>query len=520
MKSKFVANISHELLTPLTMIISPLKGEQQAIANDDSNRLGRQMIDIMLHNAERLKKHINQMLNLSKLESGSVKLMVRRHNFVKFIRNTTQNFKIYARDRGITIHLDLNVIHAPLYYDEERMEQILLNLLSNAVKYSKQDGEISLSLSENEQEIILQVKDNGIGIKSENISKIFNRYYREREDKEIYGTGIGLSIVQQLVHLHKAEISVSSKLGEFTIFTLNIKKGKEHFKDNELLSTGEGNENDKVNLAKVKLPSSSQDDWAKPELPVILLVEDNVDIATYLMTYLQSDYNFLWAKDGQSGIDIALANLPDIIISDVMMPYKNGFELCKALKSNEFSAHISIILLTVKSSTQSQIDGYNYGADYYLTKPFNPQLLKLRLTNIIKQKKDLAARLSRMTVQEAQGKQAEIEGLSEIDKAFLLRVEQVIVANLSNSKFSVLDLNKQLGYSKSQLYRKLKSLINLSPNELIRKIRLEAAAKMISRNFYTISEITYQVGFNDLQYFRSCFKKQYGVNPSAYKSIE
>ena len=518
MKSKFVANISHELLTPLTLIISPLKGEQQAIENNDSNRLGSQMIDIMLHNAERLKKHINQMLNLSKLESGSIKLIVRQHNFIKFLRNTTQNFKVYARDKGLTIHLDFNVLHAPLYYDEERMEQILSNLLSNAIKYSKQNGEINLSLSENEQEVILQIKDNGIGIKNENISKIFNRYYREREDKEIYGTGIGLSIVQQLVHLHKADISVNSKLGAFTTFTLNIKKGYEHFTDNELSTTEEKNNDSKEYLTGTKLPTSSQQEWVNPELPVVLLVEDNADIATYLMSYLQSDYNFLWAKDGQIGVDIALAQLPDIIISDVMMPNKNGFELCDELKSNEISAHIYIILLTVKASTRSQIEGYQFGADYYMTKPFNPQLLKLQLINIIKQKKDLAYSLSQMTIQQAQERQEETAGLSEIDKAFLVRVEQVILDNLSNSKFSVLDLNKQLGYSKSQLYRKLKSLINLSPNEFIRRIRLETAAEMISNSFYTISEITYQVGFNDLQYFRSCFKKQYGVTPSTYKS--
>ena len=340
-------------------------------------------------------------------------MTVRRHNFISFLQHITQNFKIYAEEKNISIHLNLNVLHAYLYYDEEKMEQILSNLLSNAIKYSKENGAIILSVSENEQEVILQVKDNGIGIRNENISKIFNRYYRESEDKEIYGTGIGLSIVQHLADLHKAKISVSSKLDEYTTFTLNIKKGQTHFKNNELAKTGEESDTSKSNPEEINL-LTSQEKSVDAELPVILLVEDNADIATYLMNYLQSTYNFLWAKDGQSGVDMAQANLPDIIISDVMMPAKNGYELCDELKSNELSSHIPIILLTVKSSTQSQIEGYQFGADYYMTKPFNPQLLQLRLSNIIKQKKDLAFMLSQMTVLETQGSQAEF-GLSEIE---------------------------------------------------------------------------------------------------------
>ena len=255
------------------MIIAPLKGAQQSIENGHSNRLGSKLIDVMLHNAERLKKHINQMLNLSKLDAGSVQLTVRKHNFISFLKNTTQNFKIYAQEKNISIHLNLNVPPIYLYYDEEKMEQILSNLLSNAIKYSKENGTIILSVSENEQEVILQVKDNGIGIRSENISKIFDRYYRESEDKEIYGTGIGLSIVQHLADLHKAKISVSSQVGELTIFTLNIKKGQAHFKHKELTKTVEGSDNTKYNPEAIGL-STSQEKLVEEELPVILLVED------------------------------------------------------------------------------------------------------------------------------------------------------------------------------------------------------------------------------------------------------
>jgi len=255
-------------------------------------------------------------------------------------------------------------------------------------------------------------------------------------------------------------------------------------------------------------------------MPILLVAEDNADIRNFVKSYFEDSYNVITAKDGAEAYELGRQYIPDIIITDLMMPKMDGYQLCKKLKTDVLTSHITIEMLTVKVSEESQMKGLKYGADHYVTKPFNPQMLELILANIIKQNKDLAARWRLLASQEGIKLQTAFEGLSDIDQEFLNRTEKVILENLSDSKFSVLDLSRQLEYSKSQLYRKLKSVTNHSPNEFIRSVRLKAAAELIRNSAYHISEITYKVGFNDLKYFRTCFKKQFGVNPSEYKSEE
>ena len=509
LRSQFFANISHELITPLTMIISPLKGTK-----DSDKQLTRENTQVMLSNAERLMQYINQILSLAKLESKAIKLNVGEYNFIDFTKTVIDKFQSLANNKGCKLDLIVENSSIPLFYDEEKMEQVLSNLLSNAIKYSKDKGHIIVRIQNDSAHIKMEVTDNGIGIEDKNIDKIFDRYFRENEEGLVSGIGIGLSIVKQLVELHKGNISIESKKGQYTTFMIVLPKGRSHFDD---LEVGEGIKFINTGLALPDLsPTSSSNPIELIEgLPIILLVEDNPDIANYIITYFKDIYNVEWAENGQVGIDTALAKIPDVIISDVMMPLKNGYQLCQELKSNELTSHISIILLTVKSSDNSQIKGYEYGADFYMIKPFSPQLLRLRIDNIIKHDREIAAKLQKFNINTNSVLATEA---SNLDKQFLERSMNLVIDNLSNSKFSVIDLAKGLDYSKGQLYRKLKSVINQSPNEYIRTIRLNQAASLLKESQFNVSEITYKVGFNDLKYFRSCFKKQFGINPSEYKS--
>ena len=519
-KSRIVANISHELLTPLTMIISPLQGEKQAIESGGNKHLDKHMLNVMLSNAERLKNYINQILNHSKIETGNIKMNIREYDLVIFLRQIVTNFELIARAKNVSLILESELTSAFMHYDESKMEQIISNLISNAIKYSGDDSVVVVSLRESSSHYLLEVSDSGIGISEEDIPKVFDRYYRATDDGSIPGIGIGLSIVRQLVDLHHGKIKVSSEVGQYTKFLLEFKKGKEHFSVSADGSTHlvETAPDTMGALVEADLDLVQESDASQP---VVLLVEDNPDIANYVISFLNEEYSVLWARNGRSGVDIAKAQLPDVIISDVMMPIMNGYELCSELKENEITSHIAIILLTVKSSTDSQIEGYHHGADYYMTKPFSPQMLLLMLANIMKQKRDMASNFYQQTANHRSGGDTAIvvEGLSEKDNEFLQRTERVIKQYLGDSKFGVVDLSRQLEYSKSQLYRKLKSIINQSPNEFIRNVRIKVAAELIVESDLNISEITYKVGFNDLKYFRSCFKKQYGVNPSEYKLL-
>ena len=508
LRSELFANISHELITPLTMIISPLKGIEGSTEN-----LKPENAKMMLSNAERLMNYINQILNLSKLESKTIKLNIREDNISNFLKTVYLKFEAIAKVNGLTLEFDSSNENISLFYDEEKIEQVISNLLTNAIKYSKSNGLIKLSILDSTDEVIIKVTDNGLGIENKNLHKIFDRYFREEENGLVTGIGIGLSIAKQLIDLHKGEISIDSKKDQFTIFKITLKKGNAHFEKSDLNdpSNWVNTEDSIVNQVSADTIPEEEDDLT----PVVLLVEDNPDIANYIISFLKDKYKVLWAKDGVEGLEKAMTQVPNVIISDVMMPRKNGYQLCQDLKSNELTNHISIILLTVKSSDDSQIKGYEYGADYYMTKPFTPQLLKLRIDNIIKHDHDVAIKLQKASVQ---NKNIPNESISDLDKLFLERSKGIILENLDNSKFSVSDLAKGLSFSNGQLYRKLKYLINQSSNEYIRTVRLNQAAVFLQEGQYNISEITYKVGFNDLKYFRTCFKKQFGVTPSDYKS--
>ncbi|UXP32684.1 response regulator [Reichenbachiella agarivorans] len=520
MKSSFFANISHEFRSPLTLILGPLK----AMVETERYSSSKEQASMMLRSAENLLNLINQLLELSKLESGKMRLELVTTDLVAFLKPIVHSFSSMANTKSIAYKVVLPKTKVELSFDKEKMEKVVVNLLSNAFKYTNDYGRVVIGLKEDADKVILEVEDDGIGIPEEEQAYIFNRYYRVRDNKKKKrkGTGIGLSLTKELVELHHGHVEFHSKEDEGTTFEVHLFKGKAHFDAEDFVEEGDlpAQSLEKQTIYELEEQiheSTSSNDIALEEegkkLPLVLVVEDNADIRSYIKSILEIEYRVIEGEDGEEGIEKAKAQIPDLIISDVMMPGKDGFEVCREVKLDEKTSHIPVILLTAKASNDSALNGFELGADYYITKPFNPKLLTLRVRNALKTRDQIRGQLLHKNTFNIEPKNIKI---ASRDEEFMQKAVAVIESNMSNSEFYVDDLGRELGMSRMQLYRKLKGLIGLSANEFIRSIRLKRAAQLIRQDEMNISEITYQVGFNDLQYFRDCFKKQYGVNPSEY----
>ncbi|MGL1889225.1 MAG: response regulator [Reichenbachiella sp.] len=518
MKSSFFANISHEFRSPLTLILGPLKGLKENI----EEQLTQEQVGIMLRNAENLLNLINQLLELSKLESGKMRLELETTDVVKFLKTSAHSFSSMANRRNIAYKVVMPKSVVALSFDKDKMEKIVINLLSNAFKYTNDFGKVELSLEDQEKKVILRVKDDGIGIPEDEKDFIFNRYYRVRDNKnkKSKGTGIGLSLTKELVELHHGHIDFKSIEDDGTVFEVHLYKGDAHLNqedfveghDNTVIENKGAYEQDE-DVMRTAVNENIADSPEKKDAPLILIIEDNDDIRDYIRSILNIDYQIIVANNGTSGCEMAKERIPDLIISDIMMPGIDGYEVCKRVKGDLKTSHIPIVLLTAKASNESALEGFEKGADYYITKPFNPKLLALRVRNVLDIKNKIKDQVLNNSTLDIQPKNIKIAAK---DESFIEKAVSVIEENISNSEFFVDDLGRELGLSRMQLYRKLKGLIGQSANEFIRSIRLKRAAQLIRQDQMTISEITYHVGFNDLQYFRDCFKKQFGVNPSEY----
>ncbi|WP_185154076.1 two-component regulator propeller domain-containing protein [Fulvivirga sp. M361] len=515
-RSRFFANISHEFRTPLTLIISPLK----TLYLDETGSKYRKQIKMMLRNAERLLRLINQILDLSKLESGSMKLKATEQDITKFIHPIAYSFINYADKQYINYKINLPKEPVMVYFEKDQFEKVLINLLSNAFKYTPEFGKIQLSVTGDNHQVVIEVKDTGIGIHKDQLDLIFNRYYRGDKD-EFKGTGIGLALTKELVELHKGKISVSSTQGQGTSFTVTIPLGHQHLKPEEIssepiafgLSAESLMELDEMGKNGLLEKEADPNDTQENDLPLILIAEDNVEVKSFIVEFLETTYRILEAEDGVTALEMAKEQIPDLIITDVMMPELDGYQLCQKLKQDEKTSHVPIIMLTAKASGDSMERGFEMGVDYYVTKPFNPKLLELRIKNILRSRHLFKEQVLHNKTVNLDPKHVTI---SSADENFLKKVVACVEENMSDSNFQIDDLCKHLGLSRIQLYRKLKGLIGQSGNEFIRSVRLKRAAQLIRQDQLTIAEITYLVGFNDLQYFRDCFKKQFGVKPSEY----
>lgn len=525
MKTRFFSNVSHEFRTPLTLIISPLEDliVDKGLEADKKDRL-----EMMHRNALRLLGLVNQLLDLSKIDAGSMKLNIIYYDLNKVLRMIGRSFITLAERKKIRYDLQIPEAVTNCYFDRDKVEKILLNLLSNAFKFTPEKGEIICSATYQDEEgkgdtryVEIVVQDTGPGIPAEQLDKIFDRFYQVEDGwkKETGGTGIGLSLTRELTALQHGGIRVESDLRKGSRFVVKLPVGKDHLKPHEYsISENDGAETESM-IIKCSLSEKYQNEpgnlyeiTGSGERPIVLIVDDNEDIRRHIGESLAKEFNVIVACTGKEGLEKSAAIIPDLVITDLMMPEMDGLELCKKLKSDERTSHVPIIMLTAKAEAENKIAGLETGADDYITKPFNKKELIIRTRNLIDQRNKLRDKYARQISLEVNEKK-----VKSVDEKFLGHARSIIEKNIGDCDFDVNNFCIEMGMSRMQLFRKLKALLNQTPNELIRNLRLQHAVQLIRQNYGNIAEITYEVGFNNLSYFAKCFKDKYGLLPSEYQ---
>ncbi len=517
-RTQFFANISHEFKTPLTLIMSPL---QSLLYKRKSPLEEEKIFGIMMRNVKQLHKLISQIMELSKVESGVMKLKVSPTDIGVFLEQLALNFTNFAEKKHITFELDIPKEEVILFLEKDKMEKVLINVLSNAFKFTPSYGKVRVKMTESADFVVITISDTGKGVSPEEKELIFERYYTSPDKMISGGTGIGLSLSKQFVEMHKGSIIVTSDQEYNTVFKITLNKGSAHFNQEEIADLEAPIKYSSESLATLRALYEDVDrtggkHTAKEEKKetVILVVEDNEDLLSFLDAVLSVKYKVLLARNGEEGLEIAQEQIPDVIVSDIVMPKMDGLELSKRLKENVLTSHIFVILLSARTTEENKEEGLSLGVDSYMTKPFNPRLLEMHVQNLLetrsKFKQQLLSKKSIYIDHQS-------ESYTKLDKQFLGDLVEVVEQNMSNPNLKIDDLCRSLGISNSQLYRKLKGLFDQSPIEFIRMVRLKHAAQLLEGSNLRIAEITYKVGFIDLQYFRKTFRKQYGMSPSEFR---
>ena len=540
-KTRFFTNISHEFRTPLTLIMGPL--EQMLSASREPKE--KKNLNLMLRNSQRLLGLINQLLELSKLESGKMKLQAAQRNIIPLLKGITANFEPLADTREIDLGFHAEEDDITLYVDAGKLEEVVANLLINAFKFTPAGGKITVTVKQKllqggaggggfleksppgcqgQDYIEISVSDTGPGIPREQLVHIFDRFYQSESAYENHkkGTGIGLALVKELVQLHYGKIDVYSHEGKGTEFIISLPLGDGHLRADEIVEAGglavpcggkrvpvvdETVEEFGVEIAAV------ESDALSPDRDIILVVEDSADVRGYIRGELEPNYAVIEAADGPGGIAKALEIIPDLIISDIMMPGCDGYELCQRLKKDIKTSHIPIILLTAKASEECIVQGLEIGADDYITKPFSVKILAARIRNLIDLRRQMQLNIDReMTL-----RPVEIS-VSRLDKEFLKELKEVINKNIADPDFNVEGLARKLYMDRSTVYRKVLALTGEAPTEFIRTCRLKRAAELLKGNFGTVLEVALEVGFSSANYFTKCFKEKFHCLPSTYQA--
>ncbi|MEX0289239.1 MAG: tetratricopeptide repeat protein [Flavobacteriaceae bacterium] len=505
MKSNFFANISHEFRTPLTLIKGPIDRLEQ----NPEERLSIENIKMIRRNSGRVLKLVNQLLDLSKIDEGNLKLVLTEGDVYKCLRAATSSFNSHAAQRQFDYRVQIPQAVLWASFDRDKLEKVVYNLLGNAFKFSDDSSKVLFEADYNGQDLKILVADSGKGIPKEELPFIFDRFYQAdsgpTRDRE--GSGIGLSLSKDLVELMDGTITVSSEEGQGSFFTVQLPIQE--------IKTGVAHDQEQKRSRDNFYPKTTPFTLEKEDmrmLPSILLIEDNADMRHFIKESLIERYRVAEATDGSAGFLKAKGDHPDLIITDLMMPKMDGLELCKKLKSDVDTSHIPVIMLTAKAGMENKLEGLETGADDYLTKPFDANELLVRTKNLIEQRKKLRELFSNKEVQIDPKKIT----VSSVDQRFVEDLLKVLEQHYSNGEFGVPQLQEALAMSKSQLHRKLKALTNQGPGELLRNFRLKRAAQLLMQKADTVTQIAYKVGFNDLSYFTKCFKELYGVVPSAY----
>ncbi|WP_166666214.1 hybrid sensor histidine kinase/response regulator transcription factor [Myroides indicus] len=507
-KSRFLTNISHEFRTPLTLINGHVEVLKENGREEDFSHF-----DEIEQNGKRLLTLINQLLDLSKMESGQYKLEYKKGNVLNEANMLVQSFYSYAEQHGISLILQQTekakiLSERPFVFSSEALAMIMTNLLSNAIKYTPVGGSVTASIDYQNDKLFITITDTGQGISKEHLSKIFDRFYQVDEpgQRTYAGSGIGLALVKELTLLHGGDIKVDSPDNGGCVFTFWLESSKTE--DVESIDSVE---------QKTDFPSNEEieiknNELQNAELPLLLIIEDQPDLRSFIVQNLGEEYRYAEASNGKDGMKLAKELLPDLIISDVMMPDADGFELCETLKNDVITSHIPIILLTAKAEQKDKLTGLETGADDYLTKPFSLAELKLRVRNILSFKELLRKKFEGSTIPSAE----EIPELSSRDLKFVEDVTELVEKNISNLQFGVNILAEGVFLSVSQLTRKLKTITGKTPADFIRNMRLEKAIELLKKG-ESVAQVSWTVGFEDPVYFSKVFKKHFGFSPSSVK---
>ena len=520
----FFTNISHELRTPLTLIADPV---EMLLEDTGIKGKSRELLKMVQRNALALQQLVSNILDFRKIQNGKMELKLYRFDIVKTLTTWVGDFQLTAERKQIRLHLDVDDLKGSheMIADQEKISRIVFNLLSNALKYTPAGGEIFVSLKDEGANLRLDVRDTGKGISQDEADKIFERFFQAKGAAS--GTGIGLALVKSFVELHHGEARVESEPGKGSDFIVVIPREQEgdsqvihndvDIVDNSVNASASTGKNVVDESVLQYIDDGDRSHGKVQQLvsentnrPTVLVIDDNTDIRQYERTLLQDEYIVLEAADGKEGLAVALKEVPDLVICDVMMPVMDGLEFTKQLKTNTATSHIPVIMLTAKNLEEHRAEGYEHGADSYITKPFHSKVLLARIENLLRQRQLLKNLYQGSKEAEKEISEAHLE---DRDKQFLKQLQAIIQKNLSDSEFGVENMGQQIGLSRVQLYRKVKAMTGSSVVDLLRKARLAKARRLLETRSMSVSEVAYEVGFSAPSYFTKCFKDEYGMLP-------
>lgn len=519
MKLKFFTDISHELRTPLTLIASPV---EHVLKNEVLSIRVKEQLQTVQRNTDRMLRLINQILDFRKVQNKKMKLILEDVVVGDFMNEICDNFKELADDKKIDLEIIDNSANAQLWVDKDKFEKIFYNLLSNAFKFTQPGYPIKVILAENDDNVIITIKDQGMGISKDRLKLLFERFESFASQNVTFhaGTGIGLSLTKELVELHHAEIKVDSEFGKGSSFIVLFKKGVVHYSENDDFLLQDFTKNEFIpdfsslvgfnNINKVDL-----DHERLSERPIILIVEDSNELRSFLRSILAVNYEVLEAENGRQALEMTVNLLPDIVISDIMMPEINGLELAKAIKADINISHIPLVLLTAKTDIESKLEALEYGVDDYITKPFSAMYLEARIVNLLKLRKQLQV-FYRSSLTSGVISISKPNVTSQ-DEVFIQRTMKFIEEHFANPDLNIDDIAEMIGVSRSSFFKKIKNLLGIPPVEFIKEIRIQRAAQLLDAGESNISQIAYTVGMNDPRYFSKCFKQKYNMTPTEYK---
>jgi len=507
LKTNFFSNISHEFRTPLTLISGPVDDQLRKVDLTDKEK---DTFNMIKRNSDRLLELVDQLLEISKIESGRQQLKVTKDDLSLFIGVLQSGFNFVTDQKQIEYVINSNIKKQRVWYDKDIIEKIIVNLISNAVKYTPGEGKIICKASLENEKLIFEIKNTGKGLTDEELNNIFERFYQTKNDN--VGAGLGLALVKNLVLLHKGEITVKSTADQWTVFKVKIPVSKKYFNENEIEENSVTNSIDRTSeLDSINDFKKKNSSGIKEDSTIILVVDDSADIRYYIRNLCEHSYTIIEAENGKVGTAMAIKFIPDIIICDVMMPVMTGIELCNKLKNDERTSHIPIILLTAKSGNKNELEGVRTGADDYITKPFNSEILKFKVANLIAIRNKLRNKYS----QELLLKAKDI-AVTPTDELFFNKIQKILDEDLSNPAFNAAFFSNKVSMSRMQLHRKLMAYTGLSTTAFIRSERLKQAVHILKTSDATINEVAYTVGFNTPSYFIKCFKEVYNKTPAEY----